>query len=273
MTSANASPPAHDVVGPITRTVEVACLVAAALLLLVHGVRLITRLELTWWLPAVIAAAGAAADLVSGLVHWTADTWGRESLPVVGRRFLRPFRVHHINPHDFLRRDFIDCNGDVAMLVLPMLTAALLIPLDSTWNEVAAVFLVSLAAWTLPTNQVHQWAHMPDPPRLVAWLQRRGVILSREAHREHHASPYVVNYCIATGWCNTWLTRRRVFARLERTIFRVTGMLPRADEQEFATGLIRGTLSPGPPYTLARGDPDAPLRSRGSLASARSRRL
>lgn len=234
MTSANASPPAHDVVGPITRTVEVVCLVAAALLLLLHGFRLVTRLELTWWLPAVIVSAGAVADLVSGLVHWTADTWGRESLPVVGRRFLRPFRVHHINPHDFLGRDFIDCNGDVAMLVLPMLAAALLIPLDSTRNDVAAVFLVSLAAWTLPTNQVHQWAHMPDPPRLVAWLQRHGVILSREAHREHHASPYVVNYCIATGWCNAWLTKRHVFARLERTIFRVTGMLPRADEEAFA---------------------------------------
>ncbi len=96
------------------------------------------------------------------------------------------------------------------------------------------MFLVSLAAWTLPTNQVHQWAHMPDPPRLVAWLQRHGVILSREAHREHHASPYVVNYCIATGWCNAWLTKRHVFARLERTIFRVTGMLPRADEEAFA---------------------------------------
>ncbi len=39
------------------------------------------------------------------------------------------------------------------------------------------------------------------------------------------------------------------------------------------TSLIRGTLSPGPPYTLARGDPDAPLRSRGSLAAARSRYL
>ena len=36
------------------------------------------------------------------------------------------------------------------------------------------------------------------------------------------------------------------------------------------SSLIRGTLSPGPPYTLARGDPGAPLRSLGSLASARS---
>lgn len=244
MTSATPAPPAHDHVGPITRTVEVGSLAAAALLLLVHGLRLLTRLELTWWLPIVIVGAGVTADLLSGFVHWTADTWGRESLPVVGRRFLRPFRVHHVNPHDFLRRDFIDCNGDVAMLVLPMLAVALLIPLGTTWPDVAAVFLVSLAAWTLPTNQVHQWAHMPDPPRAVSWLQRHGVILSREAHREHHASPYVVNYCIATGWCNSWLTKRHVFARLERVISRVTGMLPRADEEAFATDL-RTTASEG----------------------------
>ena len=48
-----------------------------------------------------------------------------------------------------------------------------------------------------------------------------------------------------------------------------------ADSTSYRTSssLIRGTLSPGPPYTLARGDPDAPLRSRGSLASARSRCL
>ncbi len=56
---------------------------------------------------------------------------GPRELPVLGRRFLRPFRVHHINPHDFLRRDFIDCNGDVAMLVLPMLAASMQIPLGT----------------------------------------------------------------------------------------------------------------------------------------------
>ena len=89
----------------------------------------------------------------------------------------------------------------------------------------------------LPTNQVHQWAHMPDPPRLVAWLQQRGFLLSREAHQEHHASPYVVNYCIATGWCNRWLTTCQAFPRLERAISRLTGMLPRVDEEAFASEL------------------------------------
>ena len=243
MPLADSLPPAHDPVGPLTRSVEVLSLAAAVVLLTTSGVRLVTSANFTWGMPLVIVtivAAGLAADLLSGIVHWGADTWGRETLPVLGRRFLRPFRVHHINPGDFLRRDFIDCNGDVAMLVVPMLAAGFWIPLGTPGSDLAGVFLTSFAAWMLPTNQVHQWAHMPDPPRFVAWLQQRGVILSREAHREHHASPYVVNYCIATGWCNRWLTTCQAFPRLERAISRLTGMLPRADEEAFASELRAG---------------------------------
>jgi plasmanylethanolamine desaturase len=237
MASVDSLPPAHDPVGPLTRTVEVLSLAAAAVLLTVSAARLVTSVDLTWRIPLVIVAAGLAADFLSGLVHWGADTWGRETFPVLGRRFLRPFRVHHINPGDFLHRDFIDCNGDVAMLVAPMLAAGFWIPLGTSGSDLAGVFLTSFAAWMLPTNQVHQWAHMADPPRLVGWLQQRSFILSREAHREHHASPYVVNYCIATGWCNRWLTTYQAFPRLERAISSLTGRLPRVDEEAFASEL------------------------------------
>src|SRR5436190_10632583 len=42
---------------------------------------------------------------------------------------------------------------------------------------------------------------------------------------------------------------------------------------DFVSHYLRGGLRPAaPPYTLARGDPEAPLRSRGSLAAARSHR-
>ena len=198
----------------------------------------------TWWSPIVIAAAAICADLVSGLVHWIADTWGSESLPLIGRRFLRPFRVHHINPHDFLRRDPIDCNGDVAMLNIPILTAALFTDLSTAGGSSAAIALVAFSLAALPTNQVHQWAHMPSPPPLVRWLQRRGVILSSDAHRRHHAEPYVVNYCIATGWCNRWLAAIEFFPRLERAITAATGCEPRCDEKRFAATLASLTGSP-----------------------------
>ena len=100
------------------RAFEIFCLALAGVLLVANIVRLIrSTVLLAWWVPVVAAAAAICADLVSGLVHWIADTWGSESLPLIGRRFLRPFRVHHLNPDDFLRRDPIDCNGDVALMM------------------------------------------------------------------------------------------------------------------------------------------------------------
>ena len=36
----------------------------------------------------------------------------------IGPRLLVPFRVHHVNPEDFLRRRFVDTNGEVAAITL-----------------------------------------------------------------------------------------------------------------------------------------------------------
>jgi len=56
---------------------------------------------------------------MSGLVHWLADTWGSEELPIVGPRFLRPFRVHHVTPTSFVECTFMDTNGDTALIGIP----------------------------------------------------------------------------------------------------------------------------------------------------------
>ena len=160
MDGARDSRPVLDAPGRLTRAFEAACLVAAGLLLAANVVRLAAGLGLRWWMVPVVVIAGVAADLVSGLVHWSADTWGRDTLPVLGPRFLRPFRVHHVNPQDFLRRGFIDCNGDVAMLNAPLLGAALCIRSTPERRRRQWRF-TAFAAWSLPTNQVHQWAHMP----------------------------------------------------------------------------------------------------------------
>jgi ubiquitin-conjugating enzyme E2 variant len=226
--------PDHDAVGALTRVVETLSLVAALVLLGVNIARVAASgLLLHWWAPCVAASAAVAADFVSGLVHWAADTWFSETMPVLGRRFLRPFRVHHANPGDFLRRDFIDCNGDVAMLNIPILAAALAMPATTEAGAAASLALVAFSAVSLPTNQVHQWAHMPVPPAPVRWLQRRGVILSGEQHARHHREPYVTHYCIATGWCNRWLSAVDFFPACERLITRMSGLEPRADEQAF----------------------------------------
>jgi ubiquitin-conjugating enzyme E2 variant len=226
--------PGHDAVSPWTRTLEISFIAIAAVLLIANLLRAAAAgALLQWWTPLVVLSAAYAADLVSGLVHWTADTWFSETMPVLGRRFLRPFRVHHVNPDDFLRRGFVDCNGDVAMLNTPILAGALLVPLTTDAGAALSLALLAFAATSLPTNQVHQWAHMPAPPAAVQWLQRRGIILSRDDHARHHHEPYVVNYCIATGWCNRWLSAVGVFPAFERAITRCFGIEPRVDERTF----------------------------------------
>ena len=225
-----AAPPALAAGSRASQAIELASLVAAAIALALLIVRLGPAVGLAWWLPIVVLAAGVVADLMSGVVHWVADTWGHESWPVIGPRLLRPFRVHHVNPADMLGRGFVDLNGDVALLALPLLATAWLLPTESRAGLAAATFFTAWAAWALPTNQVHQWAHMVRPPRAVRWLQRARVVLPPAAHRVHHASPYATHYCITTGWNNAWTARIGFFTGLERVVTRLTGLVPRADE-------------------------------------------
>lgn len=223
-----------------TRALEAGSIAAALALVALNAVRFAAEPRLfAWWLPLVLPAGVLAADFASGIVHWTADTWGRESLPVLGIRFLRPFRIHHVNPDDLCERDFVDCNGDVALLVCPLLLGSWLVPLESELLGATSVFAAVFGAATLPTNQVHQWAHLPQPPRFVAWLQRRGWILSRAAHQRHHAPPYTSSYCITTGWCNRALDRLGFFRAAERVVGRVTGLVPRDDERDYTARRAR----------------------------------
>jgi ubiquitin-conjugating enzyme E2 variant len=226
--------PEHDEVGPLTRALEVVCLASAVGLLLFHLFRfLVAPWFFVWWVPLAALAGMLFADFACGVIHWTADTWGSESLPVVGRRFLRPFRLHHINPNDFLRRNFVDTNGDVALMTIPIFLSAFLIPLDHNLGRIATVFLVASASCALPTNQVHQWAHMSQLPSWVHRLQRRGLLLSPAQHQIHHAAPYARNYCITTGWCNPALTALNFFPAAEWVIFRLTGLEPRGEDRGY----------------------------------------
>jgi ubiquitin-conjugating enzyme E2 variant len=209
------------------------CCEIAAITLIAHNTLRLADVSAfsSWWVPWLLLAALPAADIGSGLVHWTADTWGSESMPVLGPRFLRPFRVHHQNPEDILRRDFIDLNGDVAMLAVPLLLLASALPVEEALACAVVFFLVALCLCSLPTNQFHQWAHMSEPPAFVRWLQQRRLILSREHHRRHHIAPFASHYCITFGWCNPLLAAIGFFPSLERWISRATGAMPRRDER------------------------------------------
>lgn len=183
-----------------------------------------------WWIPVGLMAGVAVADFASGLVHWTADTWGRRDMPMIGRRVLLPFRVHHLNPDDILRRSFVDANGDVAAVTIPALIGLLFVPVDSEAGQMASVAGTSCCAVGMLTNQIHQWAHRPSPPRPVRALQALGLVLRPGAHARHHTSPFALRYCITTGWCNALLEATGFFRRLETAVTALTGVRPRDDE-------------------------------------------
>jgi ubiquitin-conjugating enzyme E2 variant len=207
---------------------------SAALLAIWLGYRVASQLDLTqWWAPAAVLLGIAAADLASGLIHWFADTWGRDDCPLIGHRLLVPFRVHHINPDDFLRRRFIDTNGEVAAIAAPLLALLLAVPLDTTWGGPVALFGFAFCCVGSMTNQIHQWAHMPVPPAPVRAMQASRLLLGRAEHATHHDRPYDRRYCITTGWCNRPLDAIAFFRRLESAITWLTGVPPRRDDRRY----------------------------------------
>ena len=119
----------------------------------------------------------------------------------------------------------------MALLALPLLVGALFVPLAIEPARSVAIFVVAFATFALPTNQVHQWAHMTHPPALVGWLQRHRLMLAHEEHALHHEAPFAMNYCITNGWCNRALTKMDFYRRAERAVTALTGAQPRADER------------------------------------------
>jgi ubiquitin-conjugating enzyme E2 variant len=114
-----------------------------------------------------------------------------------------------------------------------VLAALLAVPLDTDSGAVVAVFGLAFCGVGMLTNQIHQWAHLAQVPAAVRWLQRAGILLTREEHARHHAHPYDICYCITTGWCNRPLEAIQFFRRLESVISRLSGVQPRADDRRY----------------------------------------
>lgn len=187
---------------------------------------LTARLSGAPWSPAaVIAVAGGlaagylAADLASGLVHWFCDRFFEEDSPLIGAVLIHPFREHHRDPLAMTRHGVLELTGNACLGLVPILSVAWWggAPADGALGVFAYGVLLAAALGTFATNLFHGWAHAPGVPVPVAWLQRRGLILSARAHAAHHHRGEGA-YCVTVGWMNGWTDRLGVFARLERAL-------------------------------------------------------
>jgi plasmanylethanolamine desaturase len=186
------------------RVFEVMSLGALLVLSLVFArwvaVELFQRRSLAVAVVLIVLAgcAYACADILSGLVHLVFDTVGSPDTPLIGSKFIKPFRDHHDDPCAMTRGDFVAVNADNFFVCLPVLAPAVAF-LDVGEHPYVASFLLALMMPVLMTNQIHKWAHVPRAPRIVRALQARGIVLSIDHHDVHHAEPRNRNYCITWG--------------------------------------------------------------------------
>ena len=159
------------------------------------------------------------ADLISGIAHWLGDRFGDESTPLVGPTFIAPFREHHDDPLAMVRHGFVELAGNTAVLACPILIVSYhLVDLQSPSlpKILCTGALISALIGVVATNVIHRWAHMHEPPRLPALLQKTGLILTHERHARHHSGNHDRAYCITFGWLNNGLDALQIWSRAER---------------------------------------------------------
>ena len=176
------------------------------------------ELELLWLVALAVPLGIVGGDFISGVVHWAADTYGSEDMPVIGPSLVKPFRLHHIYPRDICTHGLVETTGNVCILAVPALSISLylmwLMP-DSVWLAFSVISFALMAVATVATNQFHKWAHQESPSAFARWLQRKRLVLEPQHHKQHHTPPFDVNYCITNGWLNPLLNRLKFFRRLE----------------------------------------------------------
>jgi len=176
------------------------------------------ELELLWLALLAIPLSLVLGDLISGLVHWTADTYFSEDTPIIGQSLVKPFRLHHLYPRDICTHDLVTTVGNVCILAVPVLgvCASLLWFWEaSSWLAFLILCIALMSLATVLTNQFHKWAHQEAPSRFVRWLQSTRLVLRPDHHQIHHTKPFNMHYCITNGWLNPLLNKIGFFRGLE----------------------------------------------------------
>eukprot|EP00986_Skeletonema_menzelii_P013627 scaffold8085_cov154-Skeletonema_menzelii.AAC.5 len=162
---------------------------------------------------ATIASSWVAADLGSGILHWSVDNYGNGRTPIMGN-IIAAFQGHHSAPWTITYRGF--CNN-VWKLCIPFG-----IPTVAAINFLAG----PEHSMEIMSQELHKWSHMTkkETPAIVNTLQDLGITIGRVPHAQHHMAPYDGNYCIVSGVCNKALDNSGFFRWMEHRIYEMNGV-------------------------------------------------
>ena len=173
---------------------------------------------LLWAILIAVPLTWILADLLTGTLHWFADTYGSEDTPVLGR-LIKPFRLHHIFPRAICRHDLVLTIGNSCLLAVPVLGILLysmVVEAEVSGAKAFAALSLTLTAFAaVATNIFHRWAHAEETNRPIRVLQGSRLILTKDHHQLHHSRPFDSNYCITVGWLNPLLEKLGFFRKLE----------------------------------------------------------
>lgn len=134
-----------------------------------------------------VAAAYALLDLFTGLYHYATDK-GYNTKEQVAL-----FQEHHDTNSMEGPGFYLTIGPGIVLLVL-------------AWYF-GSVFLLALGVFTILAQVPHYFAHVPNPPKIVVWLQEAGLMIHPDHHAGHHNGTFDQNYCILTGWNDIWLNK------------------------------------------------------------------
>lgn len=202
------------------------------------------------------------ADLYTGCIHYVFDHFEPSDLDayfapaaaVLGPH-LSSFHQHHADPSFIWRVSFATSSSEILLSMLPQFALGLLYTLASRALagpqagplDAAVVLMPAVLVWKtiglLYGEFSHRQAHLPLRlrPRWVAALQRLRLMLPRDVHNRHHASPRSAspenNFC-QIGVANPAVNFVLRYATRSRSAWAVAALALTAGDFALVSGAI-----------------------------------
>jgi ubiquitin-conjugating enzyme E2 variant len=210
---------------------NLSCIILAVLWLAAHPALLVRG---WYWTIAGLFLGTYVADFVSGLLHWTFDTWFSEDWTGV-RRMVLLVREHHIHPNRIFQYRLWHDAGVLSwfsfLISAPVVAVVLTGPTPMPFEAGLVLAAVVASLEIVLMLEFHKCGHRLKRSPLVRALQWAHVLLSPGQHLRHHSGHHDRNYCIITGIFDQTAGRLGAWRLLERIVSYFTGWVPRENDR------------------------------------------